>query len=419
MKSRIERKELYAWIAVIACLLVILITSCAPYQEANPLGTDFLRRLMRYMAICCAMIVVGIGIGKKEYQVLEIVAIMSVFVFRAYNSFYAYNYTGLGLTTIILGVSVCILSDRLRAKVFNTLVGVMTVVSFLGVVCFFAYIIHLPLPFGVAVRADGLRFINYGISILCEENSGMVRLCGIFDEPGWMGTWMAFCLCARDLNLRKKKNLILLFGGILTFSLAFVLLLVIYFFLKNIRDWKRWVLLVVFALFYLLVLPEVRTGIPSVDHVIERMVITSEGLTGDNRSGKYFDIIWKKTIDEGKILWGNKAGYSYLFGTGVGEGIATIKQYVVDFGLVGTAIIFLPLFFASVRHAFKLKNIRVLLFVLISFISLYQRPNLFSPPCFAFYLCGVSYVAAGGAKSNQLNLVDIDDETNSEIDRGN
>jgi len=147
MRIRFQRKELYSGIAVIACVLVVIITSIAPYQEGNPLGTDSLRRVLRYAAILFALSAACIGIGGKRFHNIDIVAILAVLVFRAYSSFYAYNYTGIGITTIILGVSVCVLSDRIQAKVFKVLLNVMLIVSLLGIICYFSYVFHIPIPF--------------------------------------------------------------------------------------------------------------------------------------------------------------------------------------------------------------------------------------------------------------------------------
>ena len=56
----------------------------------------------------------------------------------------------------------------------------------------------------------------------------LFRLCGMFDEPGIVGTISALLLAADRVDLSKPTNLLLLLAGIMSLSLAFVVILTIY-----------------------------------------------------------------------------------------------------------------------------------------------------------------------------------------------
>lgn len=389
-------------ISVVLVLIVLCITSWGPFQAGHPIATDFTRRVLNYVVFASALgsifVIPKIKLGSK----LCVVAIVAVVVYRMYNILYAYNYKGLGITSTLLGIMICIQSDEIRAKVFKYYKYFMVVTGAIGIICFIVYVTNLGIPYIDVPRGDGIGWINYRISYLMYDHrtlTGLTRLNGLFEEPGWFGTWAAFYLCADNLNFRKAENLILAIAGLLTFSLAFVLLLIIYYILKNLSDWKNWVWIVVLALFYFMALPNIKTGNVSVDHVLERMVITSEGLVGNNRYGSLFERVWERTLKEGKIIFGYGAGYAHVFGTGEGQGLASIKQYVVDFGIVGTFIIFAPIFIASVREALQEKNKLMLFYIIITYASLYQRPYLFYSPYLIIYLCGLSYTKITASKN--------------------
>ena len=104
-----------------------------------------------------------------------------------------------------------------------------------------------------------------------------------------------------------------------------------------------------------------------------------------------FENLWEQTIKEGKILFGYGAGYAEFYGTGEGQGLASIKSYIVNFGIVGTIVIFGPIFIATVGKALRERNKEMLFYIIISYVSLYQRPYLFWTPYLIMFLCGISY----------------------------
>ncbi len=379
-------------IIVFIGLLVFFIVSWAPFMPDNPLGSSIFRRLLNYFVIFIIVIAFIIGPKGKRFSLFELTLIVAFLIHRSFYIFYAYDYKGIGLSYIIIGFFFCYLSDEERTDIFKLFKTFMIIISIIGIICYASYKFHLGIPFTTVNRGSGLSFIDYKVCYLMNEYNKMIRLNGTFEEPGWFGTWAAFFLCADGLEFRKKGNIVLLLAGMLTFSLAFVLILIIYYVLRNVSDWKKWIFVLVFALFYLTVLPYIKTGNYAIDRVIERMIITKDGLSGDNRYGSKFAKLYSDTIHSRKIFFGYGAGYAEIKGTGLGEGLASIKSYIVNFGIIGTVIIFGPLFCASVYKSLKNCNIQMLLFVFISFISLYQRPYIFNPPNFILFTCGISYL---------------------------
>lgn len=394
-------------IVLAVSLIILFISSWAPFMEGSPLGTASFRSIFNYLQWLLAATGILLTRKVKSFSSLEVTALVSVLIYRAYNIFHAFNYKGIGLTTIFLGIYFCYISDDIRAKVFKAFKFLMVAASVYGIICFASYFIHLGIPYTVVPRGDGVEWINYRFCYLMNQYNTMIRFCGFFEEPGWFGTWAAFYLCADGLNFKKKENIILLIAGSLTLSLAFFLLLIAYYFLKNLTEWKKWIWVVLLVALYLLVLPNVHTGNYAIDRVLERMVITNEGLVGDNRYGSLFERVWEQTIQSGKIYFGYGAGYAEYYGTGEGQGLASIKSYIVNFGIIGTIIIYIPILIASVRQALRNGNREMLLYIAISYISLYQRPCLFLTPYFIMFMCGISYIATKDQTDKALQFNEI------------
>jgi hypothetical protein len=85
----------------------------------------------------------------------------------------------------------------------------------------------------------GVVFIASNTTVL-PWGGLLSRLCGIYDEPGMVGTLSALLLAARGFRLDSIWPRLLLVAGLLSFSLAFCVLAVLGFLLAGGRDaWRR------------------------------------------------------------------------------------------------------------------------------------------------------------------------------------
>lgn len=399
--QKLDKKKIISLFGV----MIFFITSWAPFIEGSFLGSfvgnDMMRSVLKFFIVILVVLSMFIESRIKIPGLFELIVAVGVLIYRAYNIFYAYEYKGIGIICITVGIFFCFQSDKVRANVFKYFKYFMIIMSVVSIICYISYVSNLGFPYRIITRSDGIFWVDYKLCYLVNQY-GLIRLCGIFEEPGWFGTWAAFFLCADGINFRKKGNIILLFAGTLSFSLAFFLLIIIYYLLKNLSNWKQWIWVFVIAVLYLFVLPNVKTGNDEIDQVIGRFKITREGLAGDNRYGGLFEAVWDQAIQSGRIWVGYGAGYAEKYGTGEGEGLASIKSYFVNFGIIGSFIIFAPIFIVSIRQSLKQKNKELLFYTLLTFISLYQRPYLFWEPYLIIYLCGRSYIILNGMDSDIL-----------------
>lgn len=224
-------------------------------------------------------------------------------------------------------------TDEIKAESYRWIKCLIVIMSLTGIVCYLSFIFDLGLPYKqmpyYSLIKSGVWYLNYHVSYF-YMNAVQVRLCGLFNEPGWFGTFLAFCLCVEDLNMRKLSNIIILIAGILTFSLAFILIIVLYFVLKNITDWRKWVWLVLLVSLYLFVLPNVHTGNEIIDSFIGRIVLTAES-TQNSRTTNAFDTMFEAFLRRPRYYMGTRCRILTI----AWGGNLSIKTDIVDFGILG------------------------------------------------------------------------------------
>ncbi|RGS67088.1 hypothetical protein DWX77_16760 [Blautia obeum] len=129
------------------------------------------------------------------------------------------------------------------------------------------------------------------ISLFLYINSTSTRVCGIFNEPGWLGTTIALIICYEKFDYKKMSNWILLVAGILTYSLAFFLIIVAGFVIRNIKEYKKWIPIIAVIIIIMFVLPNINTNNTQINLLLSRFKVSSEGLAGNNRSSVTIDTL--------------------------------------------------------------------------------------------------------------------------------
>ena len=172
----------------------------------------------------------------------------------------------------------------------------------------------------------------------------------------------------------------------------------IYFVLKNITDWRKWVWLVLLVSLYLFVLPNVHTGNEIIDSFIGRIVLTAES-TQNSRTTNAFDTMFEAFLRSPDIIWGRGAGYS----RSLGGGNLSIKTDIVDFGILGVLAFYAPILISLIYRVRK--NKKAVCFLLCIGVSLYQRPWLFEASNFFLTLSAVSYLSITDRDSASAGII--------------
>lgn len=385
-------------------LMVLAFFLCmwAPATQGSSLSGTAFKLVIRYSYFVFGLGLVALNILGKKLNIYELLLLLFPLINYIIKSIWKFGpaeSSGTSLSALLICLGVVLTDDEVKYRTFAFIKTLLVVMSFVGIICYFSYVFHLGIPYtqqpyygytgnlGVEMMQKfGVSYINFHVCYLYHEFNTS-RLCGLFNEPGWFGTFLAFYLCQENLNFKKKYNWIVLLAGILTFSLAFILIIAIYYVISNFRDWRKWTGLVLLFIIVFFVLPNIKTGIEIVDYLFSRLSITSAGLAGDNRTSSSYDVLFSEFMKSKYIFFGHGSQYtSYKLHGYIGS---TIKTDIMDIGFIGTIVIYaLPIM--SLAFISR-QNKRALYFLVCVTISLYQRNWFYEPSNFIIVLCAVSY----------------------------
>lgn len=222
------------------------------------------------------------------------------------------------------------------------------------------------------------------------------RLSGIYDEAGRLGTLAGLFLVSERFELKGNwKNIIIFVAGVLSFSLAFwifvVLFLVCWCFERGMLR-RMWVLVGGLVCYFLFIQLDF-SSIPGLARLQSRMLFIDGGLTGDNRASDAYNQLFSSLFTMGlkPILFGN--GFGSL-GELQGDMIdgSSYKSLIFDYGFVGFAgqIIWLAkAAFGQLKNR-AINNITQYILLFIAYLSnIYQRPTMMNFPFILIFIGGL------------------------------
>lgn len=249
----------------------------------------------------------------------------------------------------------------------------------------------------------GFYYKNYIFALYTANDNALLeyvgRFCGVFNEPGIIGTFSALLLIADKYDLKKRYNVILLLGGTLSLSFAFFVLTGLYFILSGkifsvFLLHRRGLLYLLVFIVSMLCLVYLFYTKSSFRHIInDRIIYRLQGflLGDDNRTTDAFDLLYNEFIDKGSF-------FEHMFGNGFGTTVkdaainmtSSYKTQIYDLGYFGIAYLYLICSYALLRvNAVKPRKQSVLLLVLF-LISTYQRIGVLNVAYMSILLCGGS-----------------------------
>jgi len=241
---------------------------------------------------------------------------------------------------------------------------------------------------------SGMRYGNYLFGFMIFKGGESIhRLSALFDEPGVVGTYAAFLLAATRFKM-DAQNVIIFIAAILSWSLAFIVLAVIY--LLFARPRLLFILLLILGALVFLAADN-----PIVQKLlINRLLISDEGVSGDNRTTIWFDLKFIELLFSSKIYFGNTETAHQL-----GYYVSSWKTLIFDYGLAGltSILLFIVMLFRLKKKKFgspkDAKGCYVFLFMFLA--SIYQRPGVVDVAPLFILAAGVSFMVI---ESNKREL---------------
>lgn len=204
------------------------------------------------------------------------------------------------------------------------------------------------------------------------RNLGLNRFNALFDEPGVVGTISFIILFIEKFNLKKIGNIVLLVSGILSFSLFFYIAVVLYFLYHVIWGRTKFINKLVSGLIIILCLVQFTKTSLFEGYIGDRLIWEAEAKTisGDDRSSDDLKGYINDIRGSYKYYFGNPDAISRY------QDSASLEKQILAHGAITIALFFL--FFAIYSYHYLKFSQELILFLIIFFSIMYNRPTMFA-----------------------------------------
>jgi len=281
-------------------------------------------------------------------------------------------------------------------KVFNHFVTLYAVLIGLSMISWIAALTGLISPMGElgmgneAMEAQKKIYMVYPLSLVSISGIEQVtRFCGFFDEPGMVGTIGGLILCALRYNMKDWRCIIVLLSGLLSTSMFFYGLTLVFWLSELILVRKK------FGLLILLVLGIFTSYLVTKDNeavsylVWERFEWDSKkgDFKGNSRSISQSSSVLNNLTASGELWFGVKdkeAFWDDNFGS------ASIFNVIAMYGLVFVTLYITWLIAVGYHYRYNKWDYLLYCFAVVG--CLYQRPDVFSMPHTFLFVCIARYM---------------------------
>ena len=315
------------------------------------------------------------------------------------------------ITVLMASIVFFLMSKEDKEKAF-TLISRLFILMILPSIIYYIITIlfhfHISYRYLIPSNETKLETVKYffrpfGI-IIYETNKGVARPCGIFDEPGYIGT-IAGILFPAMLENKSKKNIkwlfLLIFEGVFSMSMAFYLLsfitLIVYAYRKGAFIFI-FIMLALIIGFFVFVNISFKSGI--LKSIQSRIDLNSSTIIKDNRTSITTDIVIRRMFqNKGKDLWFGY-GMKAFSQNPLINGSFSVKCLIYDYGLIGTffyigTFVVIPVIERNI-------NKYTLAFLLCFLFSIYQRPYVLTFQFFSIFILGLEYISLQHEKNKAL-----------------
>lgn len=305
---------------------------------------------------------------RKDYVFFSLFILLPVFVIRPLFSGFHLS----GVLYLLLFLMLPCITYSEGEKALNILTNILSLIITISLPMWLIHVFIVPIPhigyFDLSqLKGSEAIYENHIFFVSFVGNEGYYRFYSMFDEPGVLGTLSAFILFARKDEF-NTKNIIILLGGIFTYSLAFYILSIVGFLYAYTKKPKT-LLLVIFISFpiafsinYFL-----KDDIAYQQAIIYRLGDNSLEENLDRRTNYRVDRYYNNMVSTFDGLWG--LGSKKIDALGLDEG-QSYKRFVLEFGTLGL-LSMLILYFLIIKTRYSYLSIG---FYIIFFLSFLQRP---------------------------------------------
>lgn len=408
------------------CVALCIIIMMKPYFVWSSFSNAFKILANLFVVIVVAyeyLHIFKIGRIENEQAILTLM-ILIYMVYRIINSAsFSITYHLKVSFVIFQLIAFILLTEEERFKVFEYFKNIFCFIILMGLLTYpFAMLNVRIMGLGGNLYSEsevwaegGFYYKNYILAIYTANDSMpwyVGRFCALFNEPGLVGTFSALILIADQAKLSKRKNTIILLGGLLSFSFAFYILLFLYLLFSGgifeaLKTSKGRKVFSFFTFLLIIVMIVVLSNSSFYNKLNDLLFSRVRGLIAgqDNRTTSAFDDLYSDFLSNGSIS-------EHIFGHGFGTIVknesttntSSYKTQVYDLGYFGLFYLYVICAYAalSLNRTGKNKSKWILLGLFI--ISTYQRIGVLDVAYFSILICG-GKEACSQEKGNKINYL--------------
>ena len=319
-----------------------------------------------FVNIMCACVLLPYLMNLRKWDLSIGVCLLSV-VCWIYNfthntiDFSLFAYLNL-LSVIFITITFFVSTTSFKINLYHTFDFFIKVICCISLLGWLLYLVGINLPHYRSETSDFYIHDVYYFFVMGADNMFEVlpRFCGMFLEPGHVGSTSCLLLYINKFNFKNKSNYIYLLSIIFSLSLAayclFFIGLCLYFYLRGKDLFKYLLILAVFAgVFTYIGLNYNRGNNVINEKILSRLIITDGELSGDNRTSMVFDKYYDNWLKHGDIFngYGRKAYGDGNATSNILHGCASFKRFLFINGIIGTVLICLLYLCLYLRYRSK------------------------------------------------------------------
>lgn len=269
-------------------------------------------------------------------------------------------------------------------SVYNNLLTIYCLITSISLIVWILHLLNLAPVLGTIEPLNKLKDYDYILYPLLVSIPDSFRFCGVFDEPGVIGTLSGILLYLQRFNFKDRRTIILLISGLCSLSLFFYILLIVtlimyYGFVKKNIIKVLFVIVVIFITFQFIQNNDILNEV-----IGSRFEWDSESgkLVGDNRSNDKTLYFFNNLLVSNEFWFGLKDTSLFLEYM---EGESNVYMILILNGFVFCLSYLLFYIFYGLSK--KTKTSSFILFIIILLATIYQRPFLFNPEFIFLWTC--------------------------------
>lgn len=306
--------------------------------------------------------------------------------------------------------AVAFITLRLEIKnaIFKIFLKLFTIIVSLGIIEYVLLFFNINFTWAEVERMSPYQLLNQGIFILIPSYSieAYARFMSLCEEPGDLGNICFFLLATINYKEYKKTYLILLFAGLISFSLGFYVLITLWILINSRKIGFSQIIVGIFAITFLLTYFSGFVEETIVERVAGRSIAEIDNRTNYEVSKKLVEISHDERI---YIGMGNRNFYDWqekIDGTSAGA-----KNFLFQYGVLGLSLLIVS--FTTIVIKIRGYNKETLLILIFFWIAFYKSSLWNSPPILVALLGCMPMIEAQLNKRKKIKVIHIPQYENS------